>query len=241
MTERGRHDVTLAPERFRVGPSALTWHGDRLEIAIDERCAPIPHPMRGQITVHLERVVDQAFTLDAGGQHRWHPMAPGARVELDLQEPALRWQGEGYLDGNDGDTPLEAGFRQWDWTRLALGGGRTAILYNTQPRDEAPRHIALDIARDGSVRTFEPPEAVRLPPTRVWRIARPARADEDGTPLILRTLEDTPFYSRSMVSLPLFGAARTGVHESLDGDRLRRTLVKAMLPFRMPRRASREA
>ena len=53
---------------------------------------------------------------------------------------------------------------------------------------------------------------------------------------LARTLEDTPFYARSLVGTRLFGHAATSVHESLDLDRFRSRIVQAMLPFRMPRR-----
>jgi carotenoid 1,2-hydratase len=56
---------------------------------------------------------------------------------------------------------------------------------------------------------------------------------------VIQTLEDTPFYARSMLSTRLFGEAVTAVHESLDLDRFRTAWVRALLPFRMPRMARR--
>ncbi len=52
---------------------------------------------------------------------------------------------------------------------------------------------------------------------------------------MIRTLEDTPFYARSLVGLRLIGERTVGVHESLSLDRVAHPIVRAMLPFRMPR------
>jgi carotenoid 1,2-hydratase len=74
-----------------------------------------------------------------------------------------------------------------------------------------------------------------LPPSPLWRIDRRARA----AARVQRTLEDTPFYARSLIELaPLggTGAATPAVHETLDVRRLASPIVQAMLPFRMPRR-----
>jgi carotenoid 1,2-hydratase len=48
-----------------------------------------------------------------------------------------------------------------------------------------------------------------------------------------QTLEDTPFYARSV----LRSSAASGaiMHESLDLDRFKSAWVRALLPFRMPR------
>jgi carotenoid 1,2-hydratase len=53
---------------------------------------------------------------------------------------------------------------------------------------------------------------------------------------VLRSLEDGPFYTRSLVESRWYGRTVVAVHESLDLDRFVRPAVQAMLPFRMPRR-----
>ena len=50
------------------------------------------------------------------------------------------------------------------------------------------------------------------------------------------TLEDSPFYARSVVSASLLGERADAVHESLSLDRFRAGWVRLLLPFRMPRR-----
>ena len=51
-----------------------------------------------------------------------------------------------------------------------------------------------------------------------------------------QTLEDAPFYARSVIATRLRGEDVTAVHESLSLDRFRAPWVQAMLPFRIPRR-----
>jgi len=53
---------------------------------------------------------------------------------------------------------------------------------------------------------------------------------------VLRTLEDTPFYARSMVQAQLCGEEVVAMHETLDARRFASPLVQALLPWRMPRR-----
>ncbi|MEY3572351.1 MAG: hypothetical protein RJA77_266, partial [Pseudomonadota bacterium] len=55
------------------------------------------------------------------------------------------------------------------------------------------------------------------------------------TPHRVRTLEDTPFYARGMVEADLLGERVVAMHETLSLPRLRSPIVKAMLPWRMPR------
>ena len=56
-------------------------------------------------------------------------------------------------------------------------------------------------------------------------------------PQIVSTLEDTPFYVRSLLRTDLLGEKVTAVHESLDIPRVISLPVRMMLPWRMPRRA----
>jgi carotenoid 1,2-hydratase len=58
----------------------------------------------------------------------------------------------------------------------------------------------------------------------------------DFQPRVVETLEDTPFYARSVISASIEGKATTMVHESLSLDRFAAPWVQAMLPFKMPRR-----
>jgi carotenoid 1,2-hydratase len=235
MTERGASALRASPGELVLGPSALAWDGDALTIAIDEVTAPLPRRIRGTVRVHPSGVTGRAFALDAEGVHRWWPIAPRARVEVDLESPGLRWSGTGYLDSNAGSGPLERAFVAWDWSRAPVGPG-TAILYEVGRRDGTGRSLALRIDAAGGVEPFEPPPRVALAPTRWWRIARGTRSEPGFQPRVAATLLDAPFYARSVVSARLLGEPVTAMHESLSLDRFRAPWVQAMLPFRVPRR-----
>lgn len=233
MTERGRAALVRDAATIAIGPSAMTWDGDVLTIELAETCAPLPRRVRGRVRVHPQALVGDAFALDAAGRHRWRPIAPRARVEVSLSDPALAWSGEGYFDTNAGTEPLEAGFARWDWSR-AHRAQDTAILYDGARRDGSTFGLALRIDRAGKVTQAEPPPSAALERT-LWRLERATRADAGTVPRVQRTFEDSPFYARAAIGTRLFGEEALAVHETLSLDRFARPWVKWMLPFRMPR------
>jgi carotenoid 1,2-hydratase len=232
LTERTRADLARHEGSLVIGPSCLHWDGTSLTIEIDEIAVPLPARITGTVRVWPSAIVERAFFLDAEGMHGWHPIAPWARVEVDMRMPALRWSGTGYLDCNFGDEPLEASFSHWDWGRAPVDRG-TVVLYDVERRNGSTFELALRLGSNGSVDEIEPPPRGHLPRTG-WRVARRARS-EAGAPVLIKTLEDTPFYARSLVRATLLGERTLGMHESLSLDRVMNPLVRAMLPFRMPR------
>jgi carotenoid 1,2-hydratase len=206
-----------------------------LVLQLDEVTAPWPRRIRGTVRLFPQALHDKVYALDDPGSHRWWPIAPSARVEVRLSEPRLDWQGRGYLDSNRGDAPLEDGFAFWHWSRAALHDGASAVLYDALRRDGSHASLALRFGANGHVDTFEAPPPATLPHSR-WRIARATRSDSDTVPRLRRTLEDGPFYARSLVDAWWAGQPVLAMHESLQLDRFRRSWVQAMLPFRMPRR-----
>jgi len=237
MTERGRRALSRTPSTLGVGPSSVTWDGAELRVDIDEITVPLPSRLRGRVTLVPESVNEQVFTLDATGRHLWWPIAPCARIEVELGQPAMRWSGSGYLDANRGSAPLEDAFRRWDWCRAAHPDG-ALILYEVERRSAPDLSLALRCDRHGGIESFEPPPAANLPLTR-WRVPRRARSEPGQPVAVTRTLEDTPFYARSMLATRLQGHGVSAVHESLDLDRFRSRWVQLLLPFRMPRRSGR--
>lgn len=235
MTERGRTRIDCSADHFSVGPSALVWDGNSLRIDISEISAPIPRRVRGVIQVEPEYLNQQAFALDGSQRHFWRPIAPAARVSVKMEAPDLRWSGGGYFDTNHGSEPLEAAFRYWTWSRASLPDG-AAIIYDADRRADGPLSLALRFDKSGRMERLDPPPIAPLSRTK-WLMPRETRAD-DGRSSVIRTLEDTPFYSRSEIASRLFGEDVRSVHESLSLDRLVNPIVKLMLPFRMPRRAS---
>jgi len=233
MTERGRQALGRTADSLTIGPSSLEWDGETLTVRIDEVTAPIPSRLRGMVRLRPQAVNRRIFWLDPAGRQRWRPIGPHARIEVTLEQPDLRWSGSGYFDMNVGEAPLEQDFVRWDWSRADLGDG-TAILYDVTRRDGQDYGLALCFAPDGSVSTFEPPPPAPLPPN-LWRVARGTRADPGHPARVIKTLEDAPFYARSVVATHLLGQPVTAMHESLDLDRFSKQWVRLLLPFRMPR------
>ncbi len=230
MTERGRGQVQRDAATLQIGPSELRWVGDTLHIEVDEVAVPWPSRIRGTVTVHAARRFHHPVTLAPG--HRWCPIAPAARIVVNLG--GHRWAGPGYLDSNQGDAPLSQAFHRWDWSRAHLPGGRSLVFYDVERVGAPPVQLGLCLGADGSVQAIEPPPAAALPST-LWRVPRGARSDAGTSPHVRQTLTDAPFYARSLVDAQWLGERVTAVHESLSLKRFDSAWVQAMLPFRMPR------
>jgi carotenoid 1,2-hydratase len=233
MTERGAPHCHRETEHFTIGPSQLHWDGTALTLHIDEVGVPLPRRIRGTVRVIPEQLFNFSTALDAKAQHHWGPIAPRARVEVDLQHPSLRWSGHAYLDSNEGTEPVDRAFKEWDWSRSPLSDGSTAVLYDVEPGQPNGRLLALRFHPDGRVTEFDAPPLQPLSKT-AWRIERRMRSD--GPVRVLHQLEDTPFYQRAMLSSQLLGETVTSFHETLNVPRLVSPVVQAMLPWRMPRR-----
>jgi carotenoid 1,2-hydratase len=233
LTERRATSLTRDRTALTIGPSALHWDGAALTVRIDEVTVPFPSRLRGTVVVHPAALTGHTETLDAAGRHRWSPIAPVGRVQVAMDSPALRWSGSAYLDSNAGDRPLEDDFVRWDWSRADLHDG-AALLYDVKRRDGSDLSLALRMDRAGTVRPFAPPPPAALPATG-WRVRRGTRADAGFQPTVRQTLEDTPFYARSVLATRLLGQDAMAMHESLSLDRFRSPIVQMMLPFRMPR------
>ena len=154
---------------------------------------------------------------------------------MALEQPGTSWSGPAYFDMNTGDLPLETAFRTWTWSRSTSAKG-TAVLYDVERRDGSRRALSLAFEPSGAVSDLPPLAEASLPAT-LWRMRRTTRADPGHTPSVIRTLEDAPFYARSVLAARIADTPVVAVHESLSLDRFRLPLVQAMLPFRMPRRA----
>lgn len=234
MTERGQASVRRSRREFEVGPSRVSWDGDSLLIDIDEISVPIPRRVCGRVRVRPQALCNFVAGLDDAGRHRWGPIAPCSRVEVEFDRPGLSWQGHAYLDSNEGDEPIDRPFVDWDWSRGLLPDGSTAVIYDVRQKQGADRVIAQRFMPDGSHAPFEPPPRQALPRT-AWRIDRTMRTDAGHPARVVQTLEDTPFYVRSVLESGLFGERITSVHETLHVPRLVSAPVRWMLPWRMPR------
>ncbi|HEY8565953.1 MAG TPA: carotenoid 1,2-hydratase [Beijerinckiaceae bacterium] len=232
MTERGPSQVARTATTLRIGPSGLSFDGSVLTIDIDEVTAPWPSRIKGRIMVTPEALTQHRIALDEAGRHRWWPIAPRARIEARFERPGRSWSGSGYFDTNDGDEPLERTFTRWHWCRGDVRDG-AAILYEAQERSGARRLVAIRCDRTGAVEEIQAPPPRTLPPTRWWRMERPTRGETQ--PTVLSTMEDAPFYSRSVIATQIAGEPVRAVHESLTLDRFQAPWVQAVLPFKAPR------
>ena len=234
MTERRAGALYRDARTLKIGPSAMRWDGAGLTIEIDETSPLIPHRVKGRVRLYPEAVVNHPVVLDREARHCWWPIAPCARVEVELDRPDLDWSGSGYFDFNTGEVPLEQSFRNWNWCRASLPEG-TAVLYDLIDREGEACSLAIRFDPSAGVADFEPPPAADLDRT-FWRMSRSTRCEPGEAAKVIETLEDSPFYSRSVIQTKLLGRHATAIHESLDLDRFARPIVQAMLPFRMPRR-----
>ena len=236
MTDRGRDALRATPDRLTLGPSSLHWDGTALTVTVDE-VAGLPRPgrVRGTIRLEPEAVTGVELALTTDGAHVWRPFAPRARVTVDLPGNGGRWSGHGYLDGNFGTRPLEDDFRFWTWGRFPTKDGALCI-YDAERRDGSRLDCAVRFDRAGQAWLDDAPGPVGFGLSG-WRIRREVRADPGHVPTTALRMLDAPFYARTAVSTRIGGEEMTGVHEALDLDRFRSPVVKAMLAFRVPRRA----
>lgn len=233
MTERGRGALRRSDSTLEIGPTSFAWGANGLTVAFREITAPIPRRISGTIRLMPEGLVGQVFRLDSAGRHFWRPIAPRAEVEVTLTGPPARWRGTGYFDSNLGREPLHRGFTAWDWCRVHRRHD-TLVFYDVARRGGEEAGLAMRIGRSGDIAAIDSPPRRRLPAT-LWRMPRSVRWPAESAPNVSRTLEDTPFYARTALDGTFGGEHGAMVHESLSLNRLASPVVRAMLPFRMPR------
>ncbi len=235
MTERGAQHCHRDAQQFTIGPSQLRWDGQSLVIDINEVGVPFPHRVKGQVRVQPHRLFNFSTAIDTQGLHRWGPISPRARVEVNMLSPDQKWTGTGYLDSNEGDEPIDRSCREWDWSRSPLRDGSTAVIYDILGKTaDDDKLLALRFTPQGEVLPFVAPQRQSMPLT-LWRLGRRMRSD--GVVHVAEQLEDTPFYQRALLHSHLLGESVQSFHESITMSRLVSPVVQAMLPWRMPRRA----
>jgi carotenoid 1,2-hydratase len=235
MTERGRAQLHVSADSLTIGPSSMVWDGTSLTIKFDEITVPFPRRIKGTLKLFPNALTSEMHTLNPDGNHYWWPIAPVSRVEVNLDHPSLKWSGNAYFDHNRGDTPLADGFRTWTWSRAPLSNG-AVVLYDGLRKNGNPFLLGLRFDKKGGVEAIEPPPLSALPRSK-WLIPRSTRSEVGSPAKLIDTLEDTPFYARSVVAAHMAGENVIAVHESMSVDRFDTTLVQMMLPFRMPRKS----
>lgn len=234
MTERTWHQSAAIEGGIRVGPSQMQWVDDKLVVDIDEWTNPLPRRLRGRIEITPESLTRTGYVLHTNGRHVWWPAAPLGRASVTFSHPGFAFSGSAYIDTNFGDEPLEAGFDYWDWSRAEHPGTRPHdITYHLRQRDGAERTLALHRGDDGQLQQVPPP-AIQTIKRSAWFVDREICAD--GNVAAVKTLEDTPFYARSRVTINDNSNDHVVMHEALSLKRFSARWVQTLLPFRMPRR-----
>jgi carotenoid 1,2-hydratase len=232
MTERAKRHLVRTQTQFKIGPSSMSWEDGALVIQIDEITVPFPSRVRGEIRLKPRVVSNEVIALDPEAQHHWRPVSPVADVEARFDSPDISWRGIGYHDMNWGARPLEADFSSWVWSRAALGD-HAHIVYDRVMRDGSESGFAVRIGPDGALTKIAMPKKIELG-TAFWRMKRPAHADHKIEGLM--SLEDAPFYTRSLFHTMIDDEKVAVFHESLSLDRFTHPIIQKMLPFKMPRR-----
>jgi len=238
FTEHGGMDVRRYRTALVIGASSMEWENDILTVRFEEKTAPLPGRISGVVRIFpLTLGEDKPFVLDSRGRHRWGPIAPIARAEVEIRRPGnIRWKGLAYVDTNAGTEPLEDGFGSWNWCRSTTKE-RMIVTYDAFRRDGSRHTIQHVFHADGRTEPITPLVERSLDRTR-WGLSRMMRVDPHTPARLVRTLEDTPFYSRSEVLGSYLGEYSHGVHESLSLDRWKSRIVQFMLPYRMRRASS---
>lgn len=230
LTERTRDSVRRDATHVAIGRSSMRQldSGD-IVVDVDERSAPWGSQIRGRIHFEPRIVRDQVVELDDAGEHDWCPRYPLGRVVVDLVEPRLRFSGTGYLDENSGVRPLETAFDRWSWSRVATDD-EVGIAYDVALRGGRRRSHGLRLSKHGAS-PFDAAFEGDLGRTR-FALPRPLKS-EAGDATLVRTLEDGPFYARSVVETTLGGRRAHGMHETVCLERFSSRWVQFLLPFRM--------
>ncbi len=236
MTERPQSSVTRDASSFVIGPSCVHWDGQALHVDIDEWSVPIPRRLKGRVSVYPDQLFDFSTPLDHDKRHHWGPIAPFARVRVELSNPEQSWSGHAYVDSNEGVEPIANAFTQWDWSRAHMSDGTSTVLYDCQFHQGPDHLLALQFTSNGQVKSFDAPKREGMPKTG-WGLERRLRSER---PLgKIQSLEDTPFYQRAIVQNHLLGESVSSFHETLNANRFASPWVQALLPWRMPRLAAR--
>jgi carotenoid 1,2-hydratase len=236
LTERPAASVHREPTALSIGGSSMRWTpSGALEVLVSERSAPWGQKIAGSILFHPTRLTQEVVPIDGAGNHIWTPVAPLGRVEVKLSHPDVRFSGSAYLDANHGNEPLEEGFSEWSWARITQPG-RTLITYDVSTRRGARKLHGLSVDNRG-VAPLEAQQHNSLGFTR-FGLTRRMRTPAEAEMHLVRTVEDGPFYARSLIDGSIQGQHACGVHEVVSLDRLVRSWVQFLIPFRMRRVAA---
>lgn len=232
MTERTGDQLITTAQSVSIGPSAMRIEDGNLVINVNEWTNPLPGRLIGEIIISPGVTSSTAYSLHHNDRHWWWPVAPRATATATFTKPNLKFSGSAYIDTNFGNEPLESGFNYWDWTRAGSRSDENDLTYHTRQIDGIERHLSLRCDDTGILKPAPAPK-LQILPASGWRVDREICSNQSIERV--STLEDTPFYARSLVETSGPDAGHI-MHESLSLDRFRTRWVQSLLPFRMPRR-----
>jgi carotenoid 1,2-hydratase len=220
--------VSRSAVHLTIGKSTLALSGNTLLISIDEQAAKGSKVIRGTLEINLGERLDRSFDLNGDGKHTWTPIQPTARCKVFLQSPELNFSGAAYVDSNHGVEALEDGFTRWNWSRATSAEGVSWISYETESKNEK-RALHLFHA-EGTLERVIAPAAIQRLSKGTYGLVSTGRIDSLES---VQTLEDSPFYARSLVTGQIGSHTVTMVHEHVDLDRFAKSWVQFLIPFRM--------
>jgi carotenoid 1,2-hydratase len=230
LTETAK--VARSPIHLTIGKSTLALSGNTLLLSIDEQAASGSKVIRGTVEIDLRDVLNHSFDLNGDGKHTWRPIQPTARCQVSLESPAVRFSGAAYVDSNHGTEALEDGFTRWNWSRATSAEGVSWISYETESKNEK-RALHLFHSEGALERVIAPAAVTRLSKGS-YGLVSTGRID---TLESVQTLEDSPFYARSLVTGQIGSHTVTMVHEHVDLERFAKPWVQFLIPFRMRKEA----
>lgn len=239
FSEYDRFDGDLS-RGLTIGKSSLAKRSDGVyELSLEDKppAYGLPLGVKGRVRFTSDGPTavpsEGPFVLDRAGAHRWAPVAPRCRVDVDLSAPNLRFSGDGYHDINHGDEPLSQAFVRWHWAR-SHERDRTRIRYDRALRDGTRRVLDIESTRDGL--RFDHRDEARAMELAMggWTLMEPAalRVDDHTVLRDVRRVESSPFYARYTARTP---KGEPAVGEHLDLDRFALPMMQRMLPFRARR------
>jgi carotenoid 1,2-hydratase len=234
MTDRGSEALRQSADTLQIGPSRMHWDSARLVVDIDEATLPHPGRLQGRVVLTPSAITQVELPLTPAGSQVWRPIAPVARIAVDLGRDGWRWEGHGYFDANFGTAALEDDFSYWTWGRYPTADG-AVCYYDATRRDGSALAVGVTFDRQGRARAIRPPPRARLSRS-LWGVRRETRADEGYQPRQVKAMLDAPFYTRSVVRTQFAGQETDGVHEALDLNRFASPIIKPMLALKVPRR-----
>lgn len=209
-------------------PGEAGWDGDRrwfashevkLHIGPDEATLNATlNGTTGRAPFHgTIRVTGPLRTPSAGepaaAEHAWSLLSASATGTADLviEGRPFRVEGSGYLDRNEGESPLsDLGVATWHWGRVAFPSG-TLVWYAAEGAGAA--HRVWWVTPEGGVQpiTGEPTEHGRTVST--YLLTHPASLGIPGphgaiTVPLDGVVEDGPFYRRFQLRLDVPGLGR---------------------------------